>query len=145
MVTGIAGRTEFLRYQLACAGLPAEGEQNEIERGSAAGVRDGIFLEEAHGLTERVFTSLPLHYADPPSQTHDDEVGLHRVVIEVEQQLQEAGGGSKERHLAALQVTLKLIELQPKLAKVHRIPDPPGNPKTLEVDAERTVVADDAI
>ena len=145
MATGVGRRTKNSLQQLPRSCLAAEGQQGEIEFSRTARVRDGIFLEETNTLTEGAISSLPIHDAEAAGKSHDNEVRLYRVVVEVEEQLQEAGGGTEERHFAAPEVGLERVEALPELVEVGRIANPAGNLKTFEVGGERTGVADDTV
>ena len=145
MVARVGCGTKILRQQLPRSALTAEGEQGEIEFSRTARVRHGISLEETNTLTEGAISSLPIHDAEAAGKSHDDEVRFHRVVIEIEEQLQQAGGGTEEGHLAAPEVGLERVEALPELVEVGRIANPVGNLKTFEVGGERTVVADDTV
>ena len=84
--------TKPLGEQLSCARLTAEGQHGEIEFNRTAGVPDGILLKESDALAERRVARFPLNDADTPREAHDDEIRLHRVVVEIEEQLQQTGG-----------------------------------------------------
>lgn len=96
-------------------------------------------------MAERRVARFTIHDAKAAREAHDDEVGFDGVVVEVEEQLQEAGGGTEERHFAAPEVRLKCIEALPELFKVRRVANPAGNLKAFEVGGERTAVADDTV
>ncbi len=145
MVAGICGWTKPLGKQLGGTALTAEGQHGEIEFSGAAGIRDGVFLEETNALTEGPVADFAIDDAEAARETHDDEIRLHRVVIEIEEQLQEAGGGTEEGHFAVPEVGLERVEALPELVEVGRIANPAGNLKTFEVAGERTAVADDAV
>ena len=137
--------TEFPDQQLARSALTAEGEQGEIELGRAAAIRDGILLKESDALAERRVAGFPLNDADTPREAHDDDVGFDRVVVEIEEQLQQAGGGTEERHFPALKVGLERIKTLPELFKVPCVANPVRNLKTFEVVGKRTAVANNLI
>ncbi len=145
MVAGIGGRAKSLREQLTGTALTAKSKQGKIELGSAAGFLYGIGLEETDARAKGAISGFPLHDTNPPGEAHDDEVRLYRIVIEIEEQLQKTGGGAKERHLASLQVTMKFIELSPKLVEVNVRSNAPRYRKTLEVDAKGAAFANNSI
>ena len=145
MVAGVGRGTEILGQQLARSALTAEGEQGEIEFGRAAAIRDGILLKKASALAKALVARFPLNDTDAPCNPHDDEIRFHRVVIEIEEQLEQTGGGTEERHFPALKVGLERIEALPELFKVLRVANPAGNLKAFEVGGERTAVADDTV
>lgn len=141
-----AGRgTKILDQQLPRSALTAESKHGEIEFGRAPVVRDGVFLEEADALTEGPLARFASYDADAAGKAHDDEVGFDRVVVEIEEQLQQAGGGTEERHFPAPKVGLERVEAPPELFKVPRVANPARNLKAFEVVSKRTAVTDDAV
>lgn len=136
---------EFLRQQSRRAALPAEGEQGKIQLSNPERPFDGILLEKADAFAERVVAGFPPHDTITPCEAHNDEIGFHGIVVEVEKQLQQTSGRAEERHLASTQIGLECIEALPKPVDVLRIADPAGNLEALKISGERTIVADDVV
>lgn len=102
-------------------------------------------MEKADALAEGRIAGFPLNDADATCEAHDDEVGFDRVVVEIEEQLEQAGGGPEEWHLAAPEIGPERIEVMPELIELPDCLYPARNLKAFEVGGERTAIADDAI
>jgi len=145
MVTGITGWAKFMSQRLTRTALTSKGEQGPVQFRRPTGIFDGIFLKKADALAQGGVAGFALHDAEATSEAHDNEIGFDGIKIQIEQQLEQTGRGTEERHFTPPEVLLDHVKLPPELVEVFGGANALGNLETLEVAGKRAMVFDDAI
>ena len=120
--------------------LFSEGQNHPIHGEGTALAGDPVFLEGTNGLPEGWNARFPGNNAPLMGHPHDDEIGLQGIVIEVDEQLQQAGGIGKERDLPPLEILLKGIKGGPEDLNVLCRPHPSRHPEGGEVTGKGTML-----
>lgn len=105
----------------------------------------GIRLNGSDGIPQIPIARLFQSNSYAPHQTHNYEIWLHRIVVEVQENLQQASCRAKEGHATSLQVSLKDIEATPENSYVSRRAYPSRDTKTPEIGSKGAVLFPNAI